>query len=156
MGDLGPALELGPGDQEQALCGNLVDAVFFVAGHPNGVTQGATTACRARLVRVVGGPVEQLLATHPWYVATFIPAGMYAGNADAVPTIATQAVLLASADLPEALAHAIVKAVFENFADFGRLHLVLSALTPAGMVPAGEVPLHPGALGYLRAAGLVP
>lgn len=157
IGNLGPVLELDPGEQEQALCGNRLDAVFFVVGHPNGVTQGASTGCRARLVRIAGPPVDRLVATHSWYVASFIPGGMYAGNPDDVPTIATQAVLLASADLPDELAHAVVKAVLENFADFRRLHPVLSPLDPNSMVPRGGViPIHPGALKYYREAGLVP
>ena len=41
-------LELGPADQNQALCGNKVDAIIFEAGHPNGLTQEATTGCRAQ------------------------------------------------------------------------------------------------------------
>lgn len=155
--DLGPVVELDPGEQEEALCGNRVDAVFFVAGHPNGVTQGVTTGCRAKLVRVAGPPVDALLASHPWYLAASIRGGMYPGNPEEVPTIATQAVLLASADLPDELAHAVVKAVFENFADFRRLHPVLWSLDAKGMVPrGGVVPTHPGALDYYRAAGLVP
>jgi uncharacterized protein len=156
LADLGPVLELGASEQERALCGNRVDAVFFVAGHPNGVTQGVTTGCGGRLVRVAGEPVERLLATHSWYRATSIPGGMYAGNPDDVPTIATQAVLLASSDLPDEVARAVVKAVFENFADFRRLHPVLSTLDPKGMVPRGDVmPMHAGALEYYREAGLV-
>src|SRR3984893_15281977 len=47
-------LELGPAAQKQALCSNKVDAIIFEAGHPNGLTQEATTGCRARLVRVAG------------------------------------------------------------------------------------------------------
>lgn len=157
IADLGPVLELDASEQEAALCGDRVDAVFFVAGHPNGVTQGTTTGCQARLVRVEGPPVDGLLASHPVYHASFIPAGMYAGNPDRVPTIGTRAVLLASADLPEDLAHAVVQAVFGNLADFRRLHPVLSSLDRKDMVPAGGViPIHPGALKYYRDAGLLP
>jgi TRAP-type uncharacterized transport system substrate-binding protein len=89
-------LELGPAEQNQALCGNNVDAVIFEAGHPNGLTQEATTSCRARLVRVAGPPIDRLLATHSYYIASVISGGMYAGNPDDVPTIGTQAVLVAS------------------------------------------------------------
>lgn len=154
--DLGPVLELDPGEQERALCGGEVDAVFFVAGHPNGVTQGTTTGCGARLVRVAGPPVERLVAAHPWYLPSVIPAGMYAGNPQDVPTIATRALLLASADLPDDLAYALVKAVLENFGDLRRLHPVLSALDKSDLVPpSGAAPIHPGALRYFREAGLV-
>ena len=41
--------DLGPADQNQALCGNKIDAIIFEAGHPNGLTQEATTGCQARL-----------------------------------------------------------------------------------------------------------
>lgn len=149
-------LELGPADQNQALCSNKVDAIIFEAGHPNGLTQEATTGCPARLVRVAGPPIDRLLAAHPYYVATVIPGGMYAGNPDDVPTIGTQAVLVTSSDQPDALAYAVVKAVFENFADFRRLHPALAALDMKRMVPSeAVVPIHPGALAYYREAGLV-
>ena len=39
-------LELPPAEQNQALCENKVDAIIFEAGHPNGLTQEATTDCR--------------------------------------------------------------------------------------------------------------
>ena len=154
--DFAHVLALDPAEQEQALCRNEVDAVFFAAGHPNGLTQGVTAGCRARLVRVAGKPIERLLATHPYYVASMIPGGMYAGNPDDVPTIASQAVLVTSSDVPDELAYAVVKAVLGNFADFRRLHPVLRPLEIQDLVPSGAViPIHPGALKYYREAGLV-
>jgi uncharacterized protein len=149
-------LELGPAEQNQALCDNKVDAIIFEAGHPNGLTQEATTSCRARLVRVAGPPIDRLLATHSYYVAYVIPGDMYAGNPDDVPTIGTQAVLVASSNQPDELSYAVVKAVIENFADFRRLHPALSTLEIKDMVPSGSViPIHPGALNYYREAGLI-
>jgi uncharacterized protein len=71
--------EFDPAEQNEALCDNKVDAIIFVTGHPNGLTQEATTRCRAKLVRVGGPLVERLLATaHPYYTASVIPGGMYA------------------------------------------------------------------------------
>jgi hypothetical protein len=156
LADIDHTPELEPAEQNQALCSNKVDAIIFEAGHPNGLTQEATTGCRARLVRVAGPPIDRLLATHPYYVATVIPGGMYAGNPDDVRTIGTQAVLVTSSDQPDELAYGVVKAVFENFADFRRLHPALSALDIKDMVPSeAVVPIHPGALTYYREAGLV-
>ena len=51
-------------------------------------------------------------------------------------TIGTQAVLVTSSIQPNELAYAVVKAVFENFADFRRLHPALSTLDIKDMVPA--------------------
>jgi uncharacterized protein len=147
--------ELDPAEQNHALCSNQVDAIFFEAGHPNGLTQEATTGCRARLVRVAGPPIDRLLATHHYYVVSVIPGGLYAGNPDDVRTIGTQAVLVTSSAEPDALAYGVVKAVFEHFADFRRLHPALSTLDIRDMVPSEAImPIHPGALTYYREAGL--
>jgi len=149
-------LEFAPAEQNQALCSNKVDAIIFEAGHPNGLTQEATTDCPARLVRVAGPPIDRLLATHSYYIASVIPGGMYAGNPGDVPTIGTRAVLVSSSNQPDELTYAVVKAVFENFAVFRRLHPALSTLEIKDMVPSEAVmPIHPGALKYYREAGLL-
>lgn len=149
-------LELGPAEQNQALCSNKVDAIIFAAGHPSGLTQEATIGCQARLVRVAGPPIDQLLAAHPYYTASFIPGGLYAGNPENVPTFGSQAVLVTSSNQPDELAYGLVKAVFENFADFRRLHPALASLDIKQMVPSESVmPIHPGALRYFHEAGLV-
>jgi uncharacterized protein len=93
-------LEFAPTEQNQALCSNKVNAIIFEAGHPNGLTQEATTDCRARLVRVAGPPIDRLFATHSYYIASVIPGGMYAGNPGDVPTIGTRAVLVSSSNQP--------------------------------------------------------
>ena len=149
-------LEFAPAEQNQALCSNKVDAIVFEAGHPNGLTQEATTDCRARLVRVAGPPIDRLLATHSYYIASVIPGGMYVGNPGDVPTIGTRAVLVSSRNQPDELTYAVVKAVFENFAVFRLLHPALSTLEIKDMVPSEAVmPIHPGALRYYREAGLL-
>jgi uncharacterized protein len=149
-------LEFGPAEQNQALCSNKVDAIIFEAGHPNGLTQEATTDCRGRLVRVSGQPIDRLLATHPYYIPSIIPGGMYVGNPGDVPTIGTRAVLVSSSDQPDELVYAVVKAVFDNFVVFRQLHPALSTLKIQEMMPsASVVPIHRGALNYYREAGLI-
>jgi TRAP transporter TAXI family solute receptor len=150
------ALEFAPAEQNQALCSNKVDAIIFEAGHPNGLTQEATTDCQGRLVRVAGQPIDRLLATHPYYIASIIPGGMYVGNPTDIPTVGTRAVLVASSDQPDKLVYAMVKAVFDNFAVFHQLHPALSTLKIEELVPSESViPIHPGALKYYRGVGLI-
>lgn len=156
-GDFAQVLELGLAEQNRALCDGRVDAIMFEAAQPNGFVQEATIGCSARLLRLEGPVIERLLAAHPYYVASVIPAGMYDGNPNDVPTFGTRALLVTSARQSDELAHAVVQAIFENFADFRRLHPALSALRIADLVPTGVgAPLHPGALRYYREAGLAP
>src|SRR5579862_667206 len=157
ISDFDRALEVGPAEQNQVLCDNTVDAIVFHAGHPNGLTQEATTECKTRLVRISGPPIDRLLAAHPYHVASIIPGGMYPGNPNDVATFGTRTLLVGSARQPDNLAYAIVKAVFENFDDFRRLHPALSVLKAADLVPTEAVmPIHPGAVKYYREAGLIP
>jgi TRAP transporter TAXI family solute receptor len=149
-------LEFAPAEQNQALCNSKVDAIIFEAGHPNGLTQEATTECGARLVRVAGRPIDRLLATHPYYVPSVIPGGMYVGNPGDIPTIGTRALLVSSDDRADEVVYALVKAVADNFAVFRQLHPALSSLGIRDMVPnASVIPIHPGALKYYREAGLL-
>ena len=149
-------LELGPAEQNQALCDNQVDAIIIEAGHPDGLTQEATQSCDAKLVRVAGPEIDGLLATHSYYVASVIPGGMYAGNPGDTATFGSRSVLIASSRLPDDLAYDMVKAVFENLDEFRRLHPALASLSPQDMVPSEAViPIHPGALRYYREKGLL-
>jgi TRAP-type uncharacterized transport system substrate-binding protein len=50
----------------------------------------------------------------------------------------------------------VVKAVFENFEEFKKLHPALANLRPQDMVTDGNsAPLHPGAARYFREKGLL-
>jgi TRAP transporter TAXI family solute receptor len=157
LGDFASALPLGPSEQNAALCDDTVDAIMFAAGHPNGLIQEATLGCPTRLVEIAGPPLKRLLETHPYFVATVIPGGLYRGNPDDVATFGTRAQLVASASLPDETAYTIVKSVFTNFAAFQRMHGALSRLEASASVPRSVVVApHPGALRYFREAGLGP
>lgn len=156
ISDFDRTLEFGPTEQNETLCENRVDAIVFEAAHPDGLTQEATSDCRARLVRVAGPPIDRLLAALPYYAASVIPGGMYRGNPADTPTFGTQTVLLISARQPDDVAYAVAKALFENLDDFRRLHPALAMIDKKDMVPSEAVmPIHPGALKYYREAGLL-
>lgn len=156
ISDADRVLEVGPAEQNKVLCSNEVDAIIFAAGHPSGLAQEATTGCRARMVRVAGPSIERLTATHSYYVASVIPGGLYPGNPSDVPTFGTLALLITNRRQPDALAYGLVKAIFDNFADFRRLHPVLANLRREDLVPSEAViPIHPGALRYYREVGLI-
>ena len=73
-----------------------------------------------------------------------------------IPTIGTRAVLVSTSNQPDEMVYATVKAVFDNFATFRRLHPALSILEIQDIVPSSSVmPIHPGALKFYREAGLM-
>lgn len=150
------ASELKAAEQSAALCDNKVDAIIYTVGHPNGSIQEATTACDAVLVNVDGAPIEKLIADNSYYRKAVIPGGMYRGNdADAV-TFGVGATFVSSAKVPEEVIYQVVKAVFENFDDFKKLHPAFANLKKEEMVKDGlSAPLHDGAAKYYKEVGLM-
>lgn len=154
--DFSLASELKSAEQATALCDNKVDAIVFTVGHPNGSIKEATTSCEAIVVPVDGPVVEKLVSDNSYYRSALIPAGMYRGSDADVPTFGVGATFVASADVPDAIIYQVVKAVFENFDSFKRLHPAFGHLEKQQMVRDGlSAPLHAGALRYYREAGLV-
>lgn len=156
VSDFRLASELRPAEQSAALCDNRVDAIVYTVGHPNGSIQEATTACDAVLVNVTGPEVDKLVAENDYYRHAIIPAGMYRGNNVDAKTFGVGATFVASAKVPENVIYEVVKAVFDNFDDFKRLHPAFENLKKEEMVKDGlSAPLHDGALKYYKEAGLL-
>ena len=64
------------------------------------------------------------------------------------------ATVVTSSKVPADSVYAVVKAVFDNFDEFKRLHPALAYLSPEGMVKDGNsAPLHEGAARYYREKG---
>jgi TRAP transporter TAXI family solute receptor len=156
MDDFALASELKSAEQSQALSDNNVDAIVFTVGHPNGSIQEATTTTDAVLVPVSGPEVDQLVEENQYYTKAIIPGGMYTGTEEDTPTFGVRATIVTRADVPEDVVYETVKAVFENFDDFRKLHPAFANLTKEEMVQAAlSAPLHPGAEKYYKEAGLL-
>jgi uncharacterized protein len=156
MDDFALASELKSAEQSQALSDNNVDAIAFIVGHPNGSIQEATTTTDARLISVSGPEVDALVEENPYYSKVVIPGGMYPGNPDDTETFGVGATLVTTADMSDEAVYELVKAVFENFEDFKKLHPAFAQLEKAEMTSAGlSAPLHPGAEKYYKEAGLM-
>ncbi|MFO7767262.1 MAG: TAXI family TRAP transporter solute-binding subunit [Pelovirga sp.] len=156
MDDFRLASELKPAEQSAAMCDNRVDAIVYVVGHPNGSIQEATTACDSVLVNVTGPEIDKLIAERDYYRTATIPAGMYRGNNQDTTTFGVGATFVSSINVPEDVIYHVVKAVFDNFDDFKRLHPAFEVLKKEEMIKDGlSAPLHPGAVKYYKEAGLL-
>ncbi len=154
--DLALASELGAAEQAAALGDNNIDAMVYVVGHPNGSIQEATTTVDANLVSVSGPEIDQLISERPYYAKAIIPGGLYRGNDSDTATFGVRATLVASTATDEETVYQTVKAVFENFDRFKKLHPAFANLDPKEMVTEGNsAPLHPGAEKYYREQGWI-
>jgi len=148
--------ELKAAEQSQALCDNKIDAMIYTVGHPNGSIKEATTSCDTVLVSVSGPEIDKLVADNAYYRKAVIPGGMYTGSPDDVSTFGVAATFVSSTNTPEGTVYQVVKAVFDNFDDFRKLHPAFGHLTKEEMTKDGlSAPLHDGAVKYYKEAGLM-
>src|SRR5262245_22492833 len=142
----GRALQLGPAEQNRALCEGRLDAAFFFVGHPNKLVLDLMRSCPIRLVEVAGPAIDKLLAQAPYYEKIVIPGDLYPGNPNPTTTFGARTLLLTTAATPDESVCRLVRAVVDYFDVFRRLHPVLNDLQPADLVPRNTAaPLHPGA-----------
>lgn len=150
------ASQLDAAEQASALSDNNIDAMVYVVGHPNGSIQEATTTIDARLVSVTGDEIDSLVEEYPYYTRSVIPGGLYRGNDEDVETFGVAATFVSSADVDEDIVYETVKAVFENFDRFKRLHPAFENLNEEDMISDGlTAPLHDGAERYYRERGWI-
>jgi TRAP transporter TAXI family solute receptor len=152
--DFSLAAELKADEQGPALCDNKIDGFYYGVGHPSAAIQDPTTTCGAKLISLTGKAVEDLLKKYPYYSVAKIPGGMYASNPNETTTYGVRALLVTSAKQPDDVVYNLVKAVFDNFDEFKKLHPAFANLDPKEMTKAGiTAPLHPGAEKYFKEKG---
>ena len=152
-GDLRLAAEMKSAETGQAVCDGKIDAYFWLVGHPSALTQESLATCPSRLVHVRGPAIDKLVKENSFYRKAVIPAGMY-NNQEDIETFGVGATFVSSADVSDEVVYTVVKAVFDNFDDFKKLHPAFANLTEKEMITESiSAPLHPGAVKYYKERG---
>jgi TRAP transporter TAXI family solute receptor len=148
------ASELKADEHGPALCDGKIDGFFYLVGHPSANIQDPTTVCGAKLVSVTGSAVEKLVDANPYYAHAMIPGGLYPNNPQDTKTYGVLATVVSSSKVPADTVYQVVKAVFDNFDEYKKLHPAFQVLKPENMIKDGlSAPLHDGAVRYYREKG---
>ena len=148
------ASELRSFEQSRALCDGKIDAMVITTGHPSGIVKEVTTSCDTVLVPVTGAAIDRLVDDNSYFRRTTIPGGMYRGTDGDTATFGVGATLVTTADMPEEVVYRVVRAVFDNFDQFEKLHPAFANLEPQEMIRDGlSAPLHDGAARYYKERG---
>ena len=156
LSDFALASELKADEHGPALCDGKIDGFFYAVGHPSANIQDPTTSCGAKLLPITGAAVDKLVKEKPYYARATIPGGLYPNNPQPTQTYGVLATLVSSSKVPAESVYAVVKAVFDNFDEFKKLHPALANLKPEDMVKNGlSAPLHEGAARYYKEKGWI-
>ena len=129
---------------------------IYTVGHPAAAITEATNTCDVEFVDVQGPVIDKLIEENSFYRTASIPAGMYKGQDADNTTFGVGATFVSSATVSEDVVYVVVKAVFDNFEDFKKLHPAFANLTEEEMISDGlSAPLHDGAVKYYKERGWI-
>ena len=134
--------------------GNL-DATLITAGVPTAAVTDFAQSHSLKVVPLAGAEIATLQKQQPFYTSVKLPANTYKGQTADVDTLAVMAVWTAHAAVPDDVAYQVVKALYENTAIMGQVHVQGKNITLATATAVGRTPLHPGALKYFKEKGAV-
>jgi TRAP transporter TAXI family solute receptor len=152
--DLKLASQMKSSETPGALCDNKIGAFFWLVGNPAALNKEAATTCDVVFVRVEGPAIDKLVADNSFYAKAIIPGGMYRGNPNDIPTFGVAATFVTSTAVKEEVIYEVVRAVFDNFGAFKKLHPAFAHLKESEMITnALSAPLHDGAVKYYKERG---
>ncbi len=152
----GETSELNSTGQLKALCDGRIDAFGYTVGVPNAGVAQAANKCGARIITLAGKAVDQLVLDNPSYAYSLIPKGTYTTITQDVNTFGVLATIVASSETSEDIVYELVRAVFNNLAEFRKLHPAFANLDEKKMISEGlSAPLHTGAARYYKEKGWI-
>ena len=143
---------LGVAQSVDALKDGKIVAFFWNGGLPTAAVQDLvnTPGIRARFI-ATDGLLPRLHEIHgpELYYRAVIPKATYATDQD-IPVVAVANLLVASESMPEPLAYAITRVLFEHRSELAAIHPQARELSLAAAVKGSPVPFHPGAIRFYR------
>lgn len=134
--------------------GNL-HATLITGGVPVAAVTDFAQSHALKVIPLSGPEVDSLLKEQPYYTKVDLPANSYKGQTTAVPTLAVMAIWASHDGVPETVAYEVTKALYENTAIMGQVHVQGKNIALNNATAVASVPLHPGALRYYKEKGVV-
>jgi TRAP transporter TAXI family solute receptor len=106
------------------------------------------------IVPIDGSQRDDLMKKYSFFTKAVVPKGAYKGVDADIPTVAVMAILAARAEMEEAMAYQITKAIFDNLKDIERAHAKGKELTLESALTGMSIPLHPGAEKFYKEKGI--
>ncbi|HYG60432.1 MAG TPA: TAXI family TRAP transporter solute-binding subunit [Symbiobacteriaceae bacterium] len=141
-------------DGVNALKDGQTDAVIVQAAFPApAVAQLAATKTDFRIVTIDDELMAKVTQKYPFYHKVTIPDSAYGGIVGT--TVYSVSIAIASADLPDDVAYAITKTLFENEKVIQDSNPAARSMSVKQATAGVAIPYHPGAEKYLKEKGVL-
>lgn len=145
------ALWLTPGEISEALMDKTIDAGFNFTADPSGAMTDLATNVDIRFIEL---DVEKILAEHPYWYKTSVPAGTYKGMDKDYVTVGANVILVARADADPNLVYQVTKALLEHPQEIADAHRAGSEWVVDNVSRGVTVDFHDGAKKYFAEKGI--
>ena len=133
--------------------GNL-HATLITGGVPVAAVTDFAQSHALKIIPLAGPEVAALLKEQPYYTQVQLPANSYKGQTAAIPTLAVMAIWATHDGVPENQAYEVTKALYDNIAIMGQVHVQGQNISLSTATAVAGVPVHPGALRYFKSKGV--
>ncbi|GAA0456399.1 TAXI family TRAP transporter solute-binding subunit [Halococcus dombrowskii] len=127
-----------------------IDASFVVGGWPVGAISELAETSSIGIVAIDGDERKQVKQAADFFANDEIPGGTYQGVSDAKPTVAVQAMIATTTQVPEETVQNVTAAIFDNVSD---LTIKTDSISADSAQDGMSIDLHPGAAAYFDSAG---
>ncbi len=134
--------------------GNL-HATLITAGVPTSAVTDFAQSHALKVIPLAGPEIAELQRQQPYYAKVPLPANTYKGQTAAVETLAVMAVWAAHDGISDSVAYEVTKALYENTAIMGQVHVQGKNISLGTATAVGTAPMHPGSLKYFKEKGVV-
>jgi uncharacterized protein len=143
-----------PAELAERVVKRELDALFFGAGAPIPAFTRIANAADIVFISLDGSAGQALRRAYPYLTLNAIPAGVYRGQSQPVPTVALWNFVVARDELPSDVAEAIVRAVLSDPTRTRAIHPAAIATVAINVGANTFMPFHAGALAYLQSSGV--
>lgn len=132
----------------------LVDAVFYLAGHPAGFIQELELTHDLKFITISDADMKKFQQEKPYYIVGTLEKGTYKGMKEPYKAFQGWNFIMASPDLSTDFIYTLMKLTWDNVGAIHNAHKSFSQ-TNIKNVQYMNLPLHPGAEKYYKEKGIL-
>ena len=143
------AVNLSLNDSAQAMQEGRIDAFFWSGGLPTSRITDLTKGLGVRMLDLKD-ELPKFRQQYPVYGSATLPASIYNLQSGPVITLVVRNFLLVDESMPDDVAEALVRQLFEGQPELVKAHSAARTIEQRSAIETSPVPLHNGAMRYYR------
>ena len=141
-------------ENANALRDKTIDAGFWVVAPGTSSIMDLATTHDIELVTFTPEQQKKVTSAYGFYADWVLEPGDYRGVDKPAPTISVWNVVICQKELPEDMVYQLTKVLFEKNDYMQKIHPFARYTTPENTITKSPIPLHPGAIKYIKEKGI--